>query len=344
MFYLILSFVFFDGVALFDNLDVFRKIKTDIYLDVITKIQPKIVKVAQAKGESYFKKYCFFALRQKLKIETNKNEGKIMTSVIFCFNNQTTDAELLRFFNDYNEKYSSAVTKEEDFNLIQRYRIKQNIFIQYYQGMSPMNYETAPEYFSSFSEEGLVMNQSKELNPATVKQSFRYDQIIDCDGFSAIDLKAAIGKEIADLYRDDSCCISYLTNWDGVGSKIMICSAYKTLWKCQIDIKIIRSTMYDLCMRNKIKDFFAARLQGHPKSTLNLNMIERIGVIDTMFLMRSFNLTTYPTNNTMEYLLYEDQSKVNKEAMTENIIKLDEELSSKKSGGGGCEEYIDKGI
>ena len=123
-------------MALFDNVDEFSKIKTPIYLDITTRLQPKLNKISKSKGEAYFRKYCFFAFRQKLKVENNKNEGKIITSVIFCLNKEATDSELANFYKEFNERYTKAVINENDFNLIQRYRLKQNIFIQYYAGVT----------------------------------------------------------------------------------------------------------------------------------------------------------------------------------------------------------------
>merc|ERR1711957_389207 len=255
-----LNFVFFDGLVLFDNIDEFSQIKTDIYKDIMKKIQPKIAKVAASKGDDFFRKFCFFALRQELRYADNKNEGFIITSTIFCLDKQTSDAELAKFYKDFNEKYSNSVTNENDFNLVQRYRLKQNIYVQYYTGMGKKSkVKEVPEFYTAFAEEGMTLNKYDDSRPAGVKHAFRYDQVVDCAGYAAAGLKKALDPELAADFREDECCISYLLNWDGMGSKIMICSTFDKLWKCKAEIKIIRSTMFDNCMVDKLKNFRGVR-------------------------------------------------------------------------------------
>lgn len=306
------------------------------------KIQPKIYKVALKLNPDYFLKYCFFALRKELKIQDNKNEGMIITSTIFCLNKDTTDSELAKFYKDFNNNYSDTVFDQPDFNVVQRYRINQNIEIQYYTGNQKKTSE-APQFFTSFAEEGMTLNKSKDHDPTQVKHSFRFDQVVDCAGNAAGPLKKVIDPELADEYRQDDCCVSYLLNWDGKGSKTMICSTFKEIWKCKVEIKIIRSTMFDFCMRGRLSDFFRSRKAGKKILNLRVPLIERLANIEVMNLMFTFNLKTYPNDNSFEYKLYEMQSKRNKQDYIDNVIRLDYELASPGKKSGGCQEYIDDG-
>ena len=329
---------------MFDNIDEFEEIKTPIYKDIMKKIQPKISKVADSKGDAFFRKFCFFSLRQELKMAGNKNEGFIITSVIFCLDKQTSNAELAKFYKDFNDYYSESVSNENDFNLVQRYRIKQNIHVQFYTGMmKKTKTKEVPEFFTSFAEEGMTLNKFDDNRPAGVKQAFRYDQVVDCAGYGAAGLKKSLDPELAADFREDECCISYLLNWDGAGSKIMICSTFDKLWKCKAEIKIIRSTMYDQCMVNKLINFTRIRKSGREIHTLKIAMIERLAAIETMHLMIDVNLKSYPNDNSKEYKAYEQQSHRNKKDFMVNIATLDYELASPGKKNGGCMEYKEEG-
>lgn len=330
-------------MVLFDNAEEFAHIKTKQYKEVTNKIQPKIVRLAKNKGLEYFTKYCFFALREKLKVPTNKNEGKIITSTIFCMNKETPDPALEKFYNDFNNNYSDEVYDENDFNKIQRYRKSQIIDLQYYTGMGKKADEgEIPDFYSAFGPEGMVMNKSKDQKPQGLRHSFRYDQVVNCGGSPAADLKKALEPKVANAFRPDDCCISYLLNWDGVGSNIMMCSVHKKMWKCKAEIKIVRSTMFDFCMTSRIKNLFQSRKNEKIIEETQMGLIERLGIVESMHLMLEFNLKSYPSDTSIEYKTYELQKKRNELDFIANIKRLDYELASPGKKYGGCKEYKDE--
>lgn len=327
---------------MFDNIDEFSQIKSEVYKDIMRKIQPKILKVALSHNEAYFRKYCFFVLRKKLKQPENKNEGFMMTSVIMCLDKQTTDAELNKFYKEFGDKYAHSISDTKDFNLIQRYRLRQKIFVQYYTGQGKIDTKEVPEFYTSFADEGMTLNKSDKDDPTQVKHAFRYDQVIDCAGMPVSRLKKSIEPELAAHYKPDDCCVSYLTNWNGMGSKIMLCSTFDEMWKCKTEIKIIRSTMYDQCMKERMKIFFKTRERGKHMHLLKIGLIDRLGVLDTMHLMLDFDLKTYPNDNSPDYKIYEDQFVRNKEDFIINVKTLDYELAHPGEKSGGCQEYMDE--
>ena len=111
--------------------------------------------------------------------------------------------------------------------------------------IDPENAEV-PDFYTSFTPEGLVLNKDPKQDPTKVGFSFRFDQLVDCIPREAATLKAIIAPKLAAMYKPDDCCISYLVDWQMKGVKNMFCSMQKKDFKCKTDIKIFESTVYHM--------------------------------------------------------------------------------------------------
>jgi hypothetical protein len=293
-----------DGVIMFDNLPYLKRIKNAIYADVINNFRPKILKYAAKMGEDLFNKYCYFAFRTKFEDKNNKKLGKIYTVVTFCLNKQYNEIELNKFTKDYRAAYSSFLYKEKNLMKVQEYRLKENIMIQYYDPKAIFDEKNLepPNFYTSFAVEGLVLNAEPNYDPTKVKYSFRFDQVVDCQSLDAAVLKSILPKHIADLYKPDPYCISYLVDWQMKALKNMFCSTYKNEVKMKTDIKIFQSTMYSFCLATKAKNFIEyLKKVNYNLTQFNLYFLEQVSVILFLQEIIEKNLELYIDQTTKFY-------------------------------------------
>lgn len=254
--------MFLDGVLVFDDLSFFLKIKTVDYMDIMNKFRPRIEKFAFNYDTDKFNKYCFFLINHTWMKLDERDKGREFSVMIFCLNPELTEKQVLeRFPDDLREKYTKSLSESEDFLSLQQYRLKQNIEIQFFEPhitleeIQKHSVSSAtgglPNLFTSFSNEGLVMNLDKNHDPTKVRYSFRYDQVIKCRGEHPPEIKKYIKPQITSLFRPDDCCVSYVVDFNNICSMAMFCSTYLKEWKCKTDIKIFRSTMYKRCLIEK---------------------------------------------------------------------------------------------
>lgn len=261
--------MFLDGVLVFDDLSFFLKVKTADYTDIMNKFRPRIEKFAHSYENDKFNKYCFFLINHTWVLKDEKDKGKEFSVMIFCLNSETTEKQALeRFPEDFRLKFTNSIVATEDFLSLQQYRLKQNIQIQFYEphiSLEEIQKESLatgqesasgglPTLYTSFSNEGLVMNSNQNHDPTKVRYSFRYDQVIKCRGEHPPEIKKHIKPEITSLFRPDECCVSYVVDSNNTCSMAMFCSTYLKAWKCQVDIKIFRSTLYKRCLIEKTEN------------------------------------------------------------------------------------------
>jgi hypothetical protein len=323
-----------DGMILFDNLSDFLGVKNAVYKDVMDNFKPKIDKFAQKVGLAYFNKFCFFTYRMKYKDDKEKQLGKIYTLITMCLDKQTTNASLDKFSRDFKSNMSEFVFKEPQYGKVQNYRFKQNIEIQYYDPLAKIDHENpeVPDFYTSFTPEGLVLNKDKNYDPTKVKFSFRFDQLVDCIPREAATLKAIISPKLAALYKPDDCCVSYLVDWQMKGVKNMFCSMYDKMFKCKTDIKVFQSTLYEYCIAGKI-DVFKKLMKKNNQDLkkAKLYFLEQAGIINFLNEIITKNLEKYQNP---ESKLYADIVKLKKDAKTlrKTALKLFEKDVNKTPG------------
>lgn len=342
--------MFMDGVVLFNNLDYFNKIQSEIYNDIMTLLKPKIINFAERLGKTAFNKYCFFAFRLKYQDDKIKQLGKIYTSVIFCLNHDTSDEVLEKFTENFTRFYTEKIVDEKNLMKIQNYRLKQNIQIQYYDPMEKINSENPklPNFSTSFAKEGLVLNEDRNYDPLKVKYSFRFDQVVQCSGGEASTLKAILNPVIGGLFRPDYCCVSYLVDWQQKGVKNMFCSMYQKDWKCKADIKIFQSTLYQFCLMNQIEKLNKVLIESNNNiRTSKLYFLERASIITVILEILYTDIESYMDQSSYLYFLVSKEKKRAKYDLYDSLRSFDMDTvgnktvtSKRKSCVFGKEEFL----
>lgn len=338
-----------DGIVLFDNLDYFNKIQSEIYNDIMTLLKPKIMRYAERLGKESFNKYCFFAFRLKYQDHKIKQLGKIYTAVIFCLNRDTTDEVLSKFTENFTRFYTEKIINEKNLMKIQNYRLKQNIQIQYYDPMEKINSENPklPNFYTSFSKQGLVLNEDPNYDPLKVKYSFRFDQVVECSGGEASSLKGILNPEIGGLFRPDYCCVSYLVDWQQKGVKNMFCSLYQKDWKCKVDIKIFQSTLYQFCIMNQIEKLNKVLIDSNNNIRQSkLYFLERAAIITVIREILYTDIELYMDQSSYLYYLVSKEKKRAKYDLYDALrsFDLDTNAGKGKNKRKGCvfgkEEFL----
>lgn len=336
-----------DGVLLFDNLNYFNKIQNEIYNDLMTLLKPKIIRYAEKQGKAIFNKFCFFAFRQKYQEEKIKQLGKIYTAVIFCLNKDTTDEVLAKFSDNFVAYYTKKIVEEKNLMKIQNYRLKQNIEIQYYDPMEKINLENPklPNFHTSFAKEGLVLNEDGHYDPRKVKYSFRFDQVVECNGGEASTLKSILNPVISGLFKPDYCCVSYLIDWQQKGVKNMFCSMYQKDWKCKVDIKIFQSTLYQFCIINQIEKLNKVLVQTNNNiSESKLYFLERASIITVIREILYTDIEIYMDQSSYLFYLVSKEKKRAKYDLYDALRSFDLETKYKGGNKKGCvfgnEEFL----
>ena len=310
----------------------------------MSNFKPKVLKFAQKIGVPFFNKNCFFTFRTKYKDEGQKSLGKIYTVICMCLDKDTNDASLAKFSKDFKTNMSEKVFNEPQYMKIQNYRINQNVEIQYFDPMQKfdMNDLEVPDFYTSFAREGLVLNKDKNYDPLKVKFSFRFDQVVDCTPFEAASLKKILHEKIAELYKPDKCCVSYLVDWQMKGVKNMFCSMQKSEYKCKIDIKVFQSTVYEYCIDNKIFNFkLLLKKNNGNLSKAKLYFLETAGIIKFLEEIITKDLENFINPNSA---LYNDIVELKKDAKEQKkkALKLFEaEINADEKEKIKCKEILE---
>lgn len=309
------------------------KIHTEIYLDTMNALRPKVEKFAHKFGRKDFNKFCFFGFRQKLKDKEYPSLGKICTAVIFCLSSDYDNEMLKKFSTQFVQMYEKAIVEEKDLNKIQNYRLKQNIMIQFYDPMERIDLMNPhlPNFYTSFASEGLVLNTSADYNPLKVKYSFRFDQVVQCTGDEASTLKKVLNPIVSKLFRADECCISYLVDWNQNGVKNMFCSMYLTPWKCHVDIKIFQSTLYHYCLTQQIEKTKKKKIKNKDLGKMKMYFLERATVISTLREIDNFNLYAFLDKQSYFYNLVAQEKKTVKADLFSSLVAFNQEVTDKNS-------------
>ena len=233
-----------------------NEVHTPQYKRVLDPIRPRIDKFIARKGTDHFNKFCQLVFRRRLKNRKDHGQGKVYTVIFFCFDEQDNQNLINKFRDKFIAYFTDAITSTNELLVLQSYENGQPLLTQFYDpaidlsGPNP----NLPNYFTSSSEEGMVMSTSEGNDPKNVKFSFRYDQMINCRGLKAKIVKEALDPKVRSLFKADECCIAYTVDWNLKPLNDMFCSMYRKTHKCKVDIKFLETTMYLKCMtKNKKK-------------------------------------------------------------------------------------------
>ena len=334
---------------MYDNTSQFNEIHTQNYKDIYNKLKPKIDNLISLKTTDFFQEFCILAFRKKLMIEGDYSSAKINTAVIMCLKPDETEQIIKRFKTEFLNFLTNSIDQSDELLALQQFQENQPLQVQFYDPALDLSSPSAdlPNFYTSFSDQGLVLSTTESKDPSNVKFSFRYDQIINCRGMEPKIVKDSLDKTVATKFKSNECCIAYSVDWSLKPLNDMFCSLYKRSQRCKLDIKIFQATMYGHCLKYNIK-----KLENYLKETNgNLRIAKlaftiRAQMIEIVKEIIKYDLTKYLTKSSFIYKfileekvkakndLYgllkglEDQLKMKIDYMNPNGVIIESEESS----------------
>lgn len=133
------------------------------------------------------------------------------------------------------------------------------------------NKETIPtdilnshRYTTYFTDEGIIINEQDRMkNNSFLNYSFRYDQIINCEGYlhyphskSLKKIKKSMPVKLLNQIKNFECCVGYNTDWDESPNKELFCSNNKDTKSCNTEIILFSNTLFYKCINFSVIEFF----------------------------------------------------------------------------------------
>jgi hypothetical protein len=116
-------------------------------------------------------------------------------------------------------------------------------------------------FFTAFTDEGiLISEQDRMKNKNLLNYSFRFDQVINCDGYlkskSLKKLKKSIPAKLINEIQNFDCCVGYNTDWEESPNKELFCSNIKDLKYCKTEILLFANSLFYKCINFSVIEFF----------------------------------------------------------------------------------------
>lgn len=246
--------------------------KTEPYW--VTFIEPFMAKIEFVKNkEKTFNDFCRAIFLRKTTRpnfigQTHQQEGAIL-----CFPEQPEKKILKAFVGLLSHNAISKAAHEPDNLKVQRLEIYRNMEVWYWSDyflstnrqatIDQKNWETK---YLSMNEHGLSLNDYKILNPKTINESWNFLQMKNCWGAPLSDSVIDVIVPGFRKHLHKNCCWTYEIFWDGRYVNDAICSANKDPDICELEIRMVRATIYFPCLKERLKD--AAKLLLNPKTDL----------------------------------------------------------------------------
>ena len=302
---------FWDGFFLFDSFQLAEKrIHTKEYLAVYHKFQDRLKqmesqnkKTNKKNGEKSlfikdFNSKCAIAFRSFFKYPNQKELPKLNQCFIFCFD----DASAKKSFNDlFIQRYTNAIKSKKNLLDIQLYQKGQQILLQFYDPLLSKEYlKNPPVLYTSFQQDGMVLQKHK-TDTSQVLFSFRYDQIIDCNGVDINQFRDKLPPEVDKVYKSRECCVGLEVAWDSKPLVDMFCSLYKTQYKCEVDAKLFRASMFRSCITTHVNNLYDLFIKNGKNLDINYDLMELIPK------MKIYNIARQIKEWTIEPFIYDDK-------------------------------------
>lgn len=180
--------------------------------------------------------------------------------------------ELLIFERDFKLKYTKQIVDNPIFKISQRFKKNQSVYFKYFEQQIKLstlkkNNENKrlefPNYYTSLTKEGVIMNKDKNEDPNSVKYAFRYDQTVKCSGFHPQKLKQYLSPQLQEMFGENECCVIYVTHWNSYANTSLFCSNKKEKWQCSSEIEIFRASFYNQCLLNNLTDLHRNIKRNH---------------------------------------------------------------------------------
>lgn len=302
---------FWDGFFLFDSFQFAEKrIHTKEYLAVYHKFQDRLKQMESQDKKTNkknsenslfikdFNSKCAIAFRSFFKYPNQKELPKLNQCFIFCFDN----ASAKKSFNDlFIQKYTNAIKSKKNLLDVQLYQKGQQILLQFYDPLLSKEYlKNPPVLYTSFQQDGMVLQKHK-TDTSQVLFSFRYDQIIDCNGVDINKFRDKLPPEVDKVYKSRECCVGLEVAWDSKPLVDMFCSLYRTQYKCEVDAKLFRASMFRSCITTHVNNLYDLFIKNGKNLDINYDLMELIPK------MKIYNIARQIKEWTIEPFIYDDK-------------------------------------
>ena len=287
--------LFWDGFTLFDSFKrVNERVHTIEYMKIYRHFKPVLSKYL-----NNTKEFCAVTFRSFFPNRNIRKLPKSHQSFALCFSTNETKNE---FVSAFIKKYTSYINNKKNLLDMQLYAQNQHILLQFYDPLlSDEIKRNPPNLYTSFQRDGMVLQQS-ETDASKVLFSFRYDQILNCNGVEIDKFRDSLGEEVDKAYRNRECCVGLEVAWGKRPLIDMFCSLYYTRHKCQTDIKIFRASMFRACIATHVGKLYDVFVKNG--RTLKGVDFSKYGVIERMKLA---NMAKQIKEWEIEEYIYDDE-------------------------------------
>jgi hypothetical protein len=185
-------------------------------------------------------------------------------------------------------------------------------------------------FFVSFQSEGFVLNSNDNYMTETVKYSFIYQQLLDCNGvFENIQLDETLKA----IIKDPHCCVAYNRKSGETPIKDIFCSTYSNVSSCKTEIKLFNNFSFKKCVIKGLQDLKFLFTTGNDpyklilgystldqiKLQLLLNVLESKKIIDVILNDPNDPFILKPTIRDIKDKLKELRDIINEEIRKKGI-------------------------
>ncbi|MFO0515334.1 MAG: hypothetical protein ACK5YA_00620, partial [bacterium] len=293
-----------DGFLLFkySQLDL---IKTNTYKKAYIKVKVGIDSIVKEKEE--FENRGWIAFRRSLKVPGNYQSDSIFQVVTFYFPATEPEDAYESFKVSFWKAYLTKVTKQKNLLILQMFQDFQQIELQFYGENTKLdpNNPQAETYFTSVSDNGLVLSTEKIISPSSTNHSFRYSQMLSCKPEDPQISKDKMPQDFATVYQPNDACIGVVVDWNSRPFYDLFCSTYKKSYKFKVDRTIFAATIFKKCFDKAMEEIVQLlKNTAYNLRTAELSMIRRQKYVMILDDILNFQYDLYVNTNSQFYINY----------------------------------------
>ena len=277
------EFLFWDGFSIFDSFNHAESIiNTNEYKQIFSKFKPLLIQNSLSYNKQTYNDNCALSFREFFLDQNQPTFPKTNQAFVFCI---VSPDSKLSFIKTFKEKYTYYILNKENLLDMQLFSQSQHVLLKVYDPLlESSELENPPLLYTSFQHDGIIMQKNPSLDPTNISFSFRYDQIIDCNGVKDKDkFYNALPPLIKQNYPKKECCIGLEVEWQNKGEVDMFCSIFPFGNKCEVDIKIFRASLFRQCIKSRVDYLYDVYVKNN-KSFKNVNY-EQMEIIEKMKLI-----------------------------------------------------------
>lgn len=283
----------------FSELD---NIKTTWYKKSYQSVKVGLDSIAKEKED--FENKGLIVFRKALKIPGNYQSDNVFQVVTFYFPNTEPEEAYHQFKTSFWKTYLNKVTKQENYLILQKFKTQQLIELQYYDISlkSDANNPQAETYFTTVTDNGLVLSSDKVFSPASAQHSFRYSQMLSCKPEDPQKSKDKMSEDLAAVYQPNDACIGVVVDWNSRPFYDLFCSTYKKSYKYKVDRVIITATIFRKCFDKGMEEIVQLlKNTAYNLKRAELSLIKRQKYITILEDVLNYDYDLYVNNQSQFY-------------------------------------------